>query len=179
MATALTEKEKAQIRELCAQGISRNEIARRLDRPRSTITGFTSKEGIKFSGAIPAAMAEAAAINVKERQVAARERRLRIIELEDEHQLAVLEGNELWTARRRTQGGAERWDEVPFIPADDSQKLASAAAANTAAFKNLAPLETDNSVNLSISVVDSLMENFRKQTGQTVPEATEDESGDK
>lgn len=174
----LTKQEQDQIRSMCDEGVSRNEIARRLGRPRSTVTDFTSREGIKFSGKIPAAMAEAAAINVKERQVAARERRLRIIELEDEQQLSVLEGNALWTARVRTQGGGERWDEVPFIPADDAQKLASAAAANSSAFKNLAPLETDNNVNVSVSVVDALMENFKSQAGQTATEAVEDESGD-
>ncbi|GAA1051392.1 MULTISPECIES: helix-turn-helix domain-containing protein [Bacillati] len=153
----LTKQEQAQIRSMCDEGVSRNEIARRLDRSRSTITSFCSRHGIKFDGTIPEAMAKAAAINVKERQVAARERRLEIMELEDERQLRVLKGQSIWTTRVKTSGGGERWDEVTFIPADDAQRNATAAAAHTSAFKNLAPLEVEVGLQEASSMLDKVI----------------------
>lgn len=149
---------RTQVEDLARQGVSRNKIAEQLGISASSVYHIATKAGIRFNGAIPAAMVEARAINVKERQVAARDRKLLIDELMDARVLAALQGNGQWVTRVKTSGGGERFEEVDFIPPDDARNIASTAAALASAFRGLAPLETEAATDAGKSVLDKLIE---------------------
>lgn len=174
----LTEAEKKKIRTLHATGMSRNKIAKQLGRPFSTVSNFCVREGLTFDGTLPAAMIEARAISVKDRQVAARERKLLLDELYDARVLANLRDGTPWVTRQKTQGGGEQFVEVPIIPSDDYRNSTSAAASNASAFRSYAPLETGMDTAAAESVVDSLLTGFRT-VYNAVKKPVEDESGDK
>ena len=152
---------RTQVEDLARQGVSRNKIAEQLGISASSVYHIATKAGIRFNGAIPAAMVEARAINVKERQVAARERHYSILEHEQAQVLDVYEKRAKWTTRVKTSGGGERFEEVGFIPVEDKRNAASAFASHLSTIKNLAPLDTENTTAAADSVVDSLLAGFQ------------------
>jgi hypothetical protein len=127
-------------------------------RSAGAVSKTVAAAGLKFEGERPAALVEAAAINVKERQVAARDRKLLIDELMDARVIAVLTGQAKWETRVKTQGGGEHFQQVDFIPPDDARNHASSAAALASAFKGYAPLETEAATEAGKSVLDKLIE---------------------
>jgi hypothetical protein len=149
---------RAQILDLARKGVSRNQIAKATGVGAGTISKIVWEAGIRFNGTLPAAMVEARAINVKERQVAARDRKLLIDELMDARVLKVLKGDGTWQTRVKTQGGGERFETVDFIPPDDARNVASSAAALASAFRGYAPLETEAATEAGKSVLDKLIE---------------------
>lgn len=156
----MSAKDKAQILDLARTGLSRAKIAKQVGWSLNTVATLCRKEGLPSNVTLPVAFVEARALSIKERQVAARERRLRIMELEDAAQLDVLEGRKQWHTRVKTQGGGERFETVDFIPPDDSRNNASAAASHTSAFKNLAPLEVEVGIQEAKSMLDKVIENL-------------------
>lgn len=158
--TPLTPAEKKRILALAKQGMSRNKIAKTVGRSNATVSRLCASAGLSSAVTLPVAFVEARALSILERQVAARERRLRIMELEDQRQLDVLEGRTMWTTRVKTQGGGEQFEKVDFIPPDDSRNNSSAAASHTSAFKNLAPLEVAVGLTEAKSMLDKVIENL-------------------
>lgn len=156
----MSAKDKAQILRLARQGMSRAKIAAQVGWALTTVAKLCRDEGLPSNVTLPVEFVEARALSIKERQVAARERRLRIMELEELQELAVLEGHAKWTTRVKTQGGGERFETVDFIPPDDKRNNASAAASHTSAFKNLAPLEVEVGIQEAKSMLDKLVENL-------------------
>lgn len=154
----LTQAEKDTIIRLHGEGKSQRQIIKATGRSAGAVSQTVADAGLKFEGARPAALVEAHAINVKERQVAARDRKLLIDELMDARVIAVLTGQARWETRIKTQGGGERFEEVNFIPPDDARNHASAAAALASAFKGYAPLETEAATEAGKSVLDKLIE---------------------
>ena len=130
---------------------------------------FCQREGLVFEGTLPAAMIEARAISIKDRQVAARERKLLLDELYDSRVLANLRDGTPWVTRQKTQGGGEDFVEVQVIPSDDYRNSTSAAASNASAFRSYAPLETGVDTAAAESVVDTLIGGFKTlyQAGKT------------
>lgn len=158
--------------------MSQNKISKQVGRAFSTVQGFCAREGLVFDGTLPAAMVEARALSVKERQVAARERKLRIDELHDAKVLDVMEGRTTWLTRQKTQGGGEKFTELDSIPEDDFRNATSAAASNASAFRSYAPLETGLEITAAESVVDSLLDGFKTLYKAATKEPAGDESGD-
>ena len=156
--TPLTQAEKDTIIRLHGEGKSQRQIKEATGRSAGSVSSVVAAAGLKFEGERPRALVEAAAIIVKERQVAARDRKLLIDELMDARALAVLTGQGKWVTRVKTQGGGERFEEVDFIPSDDARNLASSAAALSSAFKGYAPLETEAATEAGKSVLDKLIE---------------------
>lgn len=156
--TPTSAAEKARILELARQGRSRASIAKEVGRGLSTVAKICRDNNMEPAVVLSAPFVEARALSIKERQVAARERRLRIMELEDARQLDVLEGRAQWTTRVKTRGGGERFETVDFIPPDDSRNNSSTAASHSSAFRNLAPLETEQATERAKSVLDKLIE---------------------
>ncbi len=157
----LTVAEKARIIELARSGMSRNAIAREVGRAASSVSNVCLAAGIPSDAVLPAAFVQARALSVKERQVAARERKLLIDELHDARVLATLRDGKPWTTRQKTTGGGERFVEVSFIPADDFHNIASASASIASAFRSYAPLETGGDIAAAESVVDAFMDGIR------------------
>jgi hypothetical protein len=157
-ARPVTPEDQNQIRTLHAAGTSRNQIARQLNRRPSVISEWAKKMGLEFDGTLPANMISARAVNVKQRQVEARERKLLIEELYDARVMANLRDGKPWVTRQKTQGGGEQFVEVALIPGDDYRNAASASASLASAFKSYAPLETEATTEAGKSVLDRLIE---------------------
>lgn len=66
--TPLTDEEKDRIRELHAQGMSRNAIARDIGRALATITNFCQREGLSFDRTNQEAAARARVVDAKTRR---------------------------------------------------------------------------------------------------------------
>jgi hypothetical protein len=116
-------------------------------------------------------MVEARAINVKERQVAARDRKLLIDELMDARVLKVLTGDGTWQTRVKTSGGGERFETVDFIPPDDARNVTASGESLSRAMKNLAPLETEAGLVQATSMLDNVI-NSLGLGGEVDDEAT-------
>lgn len=169
---------KARILELANAGWSRSRIAKEVGFSLTTVAKHCRDEGLISLETLPVAFVEARALSVKERQVAARERKLAIDELYDATVLATLRDGKPWKTRQKTKGGAERFTELDMIPADDYRNAASAGASMASAFRSYAPLETGADVVAAESVVDSLMDGFKTLYRQaTKTEPVGDESG--
>jgi hypothetical protein len=160
-ARPFTLEDQKQLRTLHQAGTSRNQIAKQLNRRPSVISEWAKKMGLEFDGTLPANMISARAVNVKQRQVEARERKLLIDELMDARVLKVLNGDGVWVTRVKTQGGGERFEETDFIPSDDYRNHTSSSASLASAFKSYAPLETNDNVAAAESVVDNLIQGFQ------------------
>lgn len=169
---------KARILVLAREGMSRSKIAKEVGYSLTTVANYCRNEGLTSAETLPVAFVEARALSIKERQVAARERKFLIDELADAKVLATLQGEEKWTTRLKTKGGAERFTEVDFIPADDFRNATSSGAALASSIKSLAPLETGADVTAAESVVDSLMDGFKTLYRNATQKDTEVESGD-
>jgi hypothetical protein len=157
-ARPFTPEDQKQLRTLHAAGTSRNQIAKQLNRRPSVISEWAKKMGLEFDGVLPANMISARAVNVKQRQVEARERKLLIDELMDARVLKVLNGDGVWVTRVKTQGGGERFEEINFVPSDDYRNHTSSSASLASAFKSYAPLETEATTEAGKSVLDRLIE---------------------
>lgn len=156
----LTEADKKKIRAWNAEGVSRNEIGRRLGRAQSTVSMFCKREGLVFEGTLPAAMLKARALSVTERQVLARERRLTISELHDAKIIDAMQGRQKWVTRQKTQGGGEQFTELDWIPEDDFRNATSAEASNASAFRSYAPLEIETGIQEAKSMLDKVIESL-------------------
>ena len=156
----LTAAEKARILDLARQGRTRSSIAKEVGRALTTVARICRENDMTPAVVLSAPFVEARALSIKERQVAARERRLRIMELEDARQLDVLEGRATWRTRVKTQGGGEYFETVDFIPPDDARNNSSTAASHSSAFRNLAPLEVEVGIQEAKSMLDKVIESL-------------------
>lgn len=154
----LTQAEKDTIIRLHGEGKSQRQIIKATGRSAGAVSQTVADAGLKFEGARPAALVEAHAINVKERQVAARDTKLEAERLVTAKFLEAMTGTGTWMTRVRTQGGGEQFEEVNFVPVDDIRQYASALAALASAFKGFAPLETEAATEAGKSVLDKLIE---------------------
>lgn len=156
----MTDADKAEILRLARQGKSRSAIAKQVGWALTTVARLCRENDVEPAVTLAAPFVEARALSIKERQVAARERRLRIMELEDARQLDVLEGKAQWTTRVKTSGGGEKFETVNFIPPDDARNNSSTAASHSSAFRNLAPLEVEVGIQEAKSMLDKVIENL-------------------
>lgn len=173
----MSDADKARILELAEQGMSRAKIAKEVGFALTTVARYCRENGLTSEVTLPVAFVEARALSIKERQVAARERKFLIDELADAKVLATLQGEGKWTTRLKMKGGAERFTEVDFIPPDDFRNATSSGAALASSIKSLAPLETGTDVAAAESVVDSLMDGFKALYRNATKKDTE-EGGD-
>ena len=154
----LTQAEKDTIIRLHGEGKSQRQIKEATGRSAGSVSSVVAAAGLKFEGERPRALVEAAAINVKERQVRARDTKLDAEQLFTAKFLEAVTGQGKWMTRVKTQGGGERFEEVDFVPVDDFRQYAAALAAIASAFKGFAPLETEAATEAGKSVLDKLIE---------------------
>jgi transposase len=151
----LTESEKQQIRDLHAEGLSRNEIAKRVGRAAGTVTAFCQREGLVFPQPERVAQVEAAAVSVKARSLAAHERQLRIIEHQQGKLLAHYEDGESWRTKMRGEMGSEHTVSLDYIPPEDERNMTSAISNSAMTLSKLAPTD-DAGREAAVSVVEAL-----------------------
>lgn len=154
----MTDADKAEILRLARQGKSRSAIAKQVGWALTTVARLCRDNDVEPAVTLAAPFVKARALSVKERQVAARERKLELDELYDARVMANLRDGVPWVTRKKTQGGGEEFVEVPFIPGDDYRNATSAAASNASAFRSYAPLETEQATERAKSILDKLIE---------------------
>jgi transposase len=151
----LTESEKQQIRDLHAEGLSRNEIAKRVGRAAGTVTAFCQREGLTFPQVERAAQVEAAALSAKQRTLAAHERQLRIVEHQQAKLLRHYDDGEEWRTKLKGKAGAERVASLDFIPPEDERNTTGAISNSVMALSKLAPTD-DAGREAAVSIVEAL-----------------------
>lgn len=150
----LTRAEKQRIRDLHAEGLSRNAIAKDLGRSAGAVSAFCQNEGLTFPSSVKAQFVEAAALSVKERAAKAHERQLEILELLQTQFIAGMRGTE-WRTKLKGAGGSEYTTTLDFVPSTDKRDEQSAIASATSSLKNLAPTD-ETGRDAAISVVEAL-----------------------
>jgi hypothetical protein len=133
----ITDADRDRVRELHAEGKTRNEIARALGRAPSTVTGIAHALGLSFDRAKTAAATHA-------RQVDNRARRTEIVaRLYDraEQILGRLEA-ERYTFTATTVNGIES-KTLDHVPAPDEKALASAMSTHLGAAARLEQVDAD------------------------------------
>lgn len=136
----LTRAEKQRIRDLHAEGLSRNAIAKDLGRSAGAVSAFCQNEGLTFPSSVKAQFVEAAEMSVRERAAAAHAKQLTVVHilLDD-----FIDGsrNREWKTKLKGAGGSEHEATLDFIPSTDKRDEMSAIKSATAALKDLAPTE--------------------------------------
>ncbi len=133
----ITDADRTRVRELHAEGKSRNEIARALGRAPSTVTGIAGALGLSFDRSATAAATHA-------RQVDNRARRTEIVgRLYDraEQILGRLEADQ-YTFTATTVNGIET-KTLDHVPAPDEKALASAMSTHLGAAARLEQVDAD------------------------------------
>lgn len=133
----ITDADRGQVRELHAQGKTRNDIARTIGRSPSTVTGIAHVLGLSFDRSATAAATHA-------RQVDNRARRTEIVgRLYDraEQILGRLEA-ERYTFTATTVNGIES-KVLDHVPAPDEKALASAMSSHLGAAARLEQVDAD------------------------------------
>ncbi|WP_202919336.1 helix-turn-helix domain-containing protein [Saccharothrix deserti] len=133
----VTDADRARVRELHAEGKTRNDIARAINRSSSTVTGIARELGLSFDRSKTAAATAA-------RQIDNRSRRTEIVGRlygRVEHLLARLEADRyVFTAT--TINGIES-KTLDHVPAPDEKALASALSTHLSAASRLEQVDAD------------------------------------
>ena len=133
----VTDADRARVRELHAEGKTRNDIARAIGRSSSTVTGIARELGLSFDRSSTAAATAA-------RQIDNRARRTEIVGRlygRAEHLLARLEADRyVFTAT--TINGIES-KTLDHVPAPDEKALASALSTHLSAAGRLEAVDAD------------------------------------
>lgn len=168
-ARPITDKDRAAVRRLHAEGKSRNEIARELNRSPSTVSKLAREEGLTFDRAAEVATATA----VRKADLDAR-RTAMAETLQDvaEREIAKMTQPHLyfeWGGKDHEYD--ERWQDEP-TPADRRTMMATASAALDRSLK-LVPLRSDpaqQSVSMLGNLMAGLARDYAARHG-TAPEA--------
>lgn len=150
----LSDAEKQSIRDLHAEGLSRNVIARRVGRSTGAVSAFCQREGLTFPSLERVAQVEAAALSMKERGIAAHEREMLILEFFQEQLIAGFRSKR-WRTLLKGAGGSEHEAELGFVPPADWRNAQNAITSASLALKNLAPVD-DAGRTAAVSVIESL-----------------------
>jgi hypothetical protein len=153
-AKPLTDAEKARIRQMHADGATRNAIRDALGRSSGAITNFCQREGLTFPHPQKEQAVHARELSVRERTVAAHERQLEILELWQTKMLGGLKGQG-WDTKLKGAGGSEQTARLEFLPPDDFKNAQTALTSATSAIKNLTPAG-DAEKEEALSVVEQL-----------------------
>ncbi|SDD86385.1 helix-turn-helix domain-containing protein [Actinokineospora iranica] len=133
----ITVADRARVRELHAEGKTRNDIARAINRSPSTVTGIARSLGLSFDRSATAAATTA-------RQIDNRARRAEIVGRlygRAEHLLARLEAP-AYTFTATTINGIESTS-LDHVPAPDEKALASALSTHLSAAGRLEAVDAD------------------------------------
>lgn len=171
----LTARERQAIFDLHAEGLSRNEIARRTGRNTQTVSKTCAAAGLTFDRGKAAAMIEA-------RKVDLRAARVRLIERAYERASSIFDRLEAPTfeAVLRAAQGAEQVAVLTFVPTRDERDLADAISRHLAAAANTAKIDNDNGASEARSMLAgveaALKSQFQAKTS-TAPPVDGDEPG--
>ena len=141
-APPLSAEDKAKIEQMYQEGASCSAIARAVGRHSSTVSNHCAKQGWKFPSPKREALVKAEQLSIKERTLAAHQRQLRILELEQARVLDHLEGRKPWPTKIRGDRGAEYIVPQEEILSEDWRNVNTALANSSQTLKHLAPLET-------------------------------------
>jgi ParB-like chromosome segregation protein Spo0J len=151
----LSDAEKQSIRDLHAEGLSRNAIAKRVGRSPAAVTALCKREGLAFPAETNTALVAARAVSAKERTLAAHERQLRIVEHQQAKLLRHYDDHEQWKTKIKGKAGAERLIDLDFIPPEDERNTTGAISNSIMALSKLAPTE-DAGREAAVSIVEAL-----------------------
>lgn len=133
----VTDTDRVRVRELHAEGKSRNDIARAIRRSASTVTGIARELGLSFDRSATAAATQA-------RQIDNRARRTEIVGRlygRAEHLLVRLEAP-VYTFTATTINGIES-KTLDHVPAPDEKALATALSTHLSAAGRLEQVDAD------------------------------------
>lgn len=149
----VTDETRQQVRELHAEGLGRNEIARRLDRSPRTISVLCAELGLTFDRTATAVATEARKIDAKARRLALIERAY----TRAEHLFARLEAADqdgfTYTA---TSGAGIQTVRLDHVPGIEEKALAGSISQYLSTAARLEAIDADSGVEAAQSMLGSL-----------------------
>ncbi|MBP5883164.1 helix-turn-helix domain-containing protein [Streptomyces scabiei] len=150
----VTDEEHAEIRRLHAQGVGRNEIARRIGRGPRTVSEYCKREGLSFDRTATAAATEAKKIDAKARRAALIDRAYtRAERIFDRLEADVVDGYKFTST---TVNGIET-ERLDHVPAPEERSLATAVGQYLTQAAKLEALDSDGGVEDAESMLGKLM----------------------
>jgi hypothetical protein len=168
---ALSDTDKQYIREAYGRGESHRDIAAHLDRPKSTVGRWMSRNGMRYDSTNQKAAIEKNVLTAQQRISNLRLEVIGIAE-HDAHEIReVQQGRKQWKTVLRATAGAEEVRELDFIPPNDKRSNASSLASHAGTIARLAPKEDGNQTAEVDSVMDKLINGLQKAfNGEGEPE---------
>ena len=160
--TALTDTDKAYIREAHARGESHRDIAAHLGRAKSTIGRYMADNGMRYDSTNQKAAIEKNVLTAQERISNLRLGVIGIAEHETEAVLRVYRGETGWKTVLKTVGGGEQTTELDFIPPQDKRANANSLASHAGTIARLAPKDDNTQTAEVDSVMDKLINGLQK-----------------
>ena len=151
---ALSDTDKAYIRQAYERGESHRDIAAHLDRPKSTVGRWMSRNGMRYDSTNQKAAIEKNVLTAQERISNLRLEVIGIAEHDAAEIREVQQGRKQWKTVLRAMAGAEEVRSLDFIPPNDKRSNASSLASHAGTIARLAPKEDGN----QSAEVDSVME---------------------
>lgn len=140
-----------ELKSLHGQSLSLNEIARRMDRPPSTIHGRAKRLGLTFdrSQVETANIARSVDAKARRQELASR------LYARGHKVLDRLDGD-TFQAKMKGEYGKEKIRALPFVPSDDERQMAAAAGQYLAAAVKLEAIDSDSGVADAVSMLGKL-----------------------
>lgn len=155
----VTNAEKARILELHATGMSRNDICRETGRAAATVTKTVRDAGRSFDRTATKAATEAKKADAASLRAQAQLVELEILRHEQTHVRSVQTKQARHKTIVRSDIGEMAYD-FDFIPSRDMQQLANARSSSAQIIRNLAALDTDQSMEAAKSLAVAMAEKF-------------------
>ncbi|WIV32222.1 helix-turn-helix domain-containing protein [Paenarthrobacter sp. R1] len=154
---ALSDADKAYIKEAYERGDSHRDIAAHLNKAKSTVGQWMTRNGMRYDSTDQKAAIEKNVLSAQERISALRLDVIGIAEHDAAEIREVQRGNKTWKTVLRSTGGGEDVAELDFIPPNDKRSNASSLASHAGTIARLAPKEDGNQTAEVDSVMDKLI----------------------
>ena len=155
--SALTDADKAYIREAYKRQESHRDIAAHLGKPKSTVGQWMTRNGMRYDSTNQQAAIEKNVLTAQERISALRLEVIGIAEHDASEIREVQQGRKAWRTVLRGMAGAEETRTLDFIPPNDKRANASSLASHAGTIARLAPKEDGNQTAEVDSVLDKLI----------------------
>lgn len=149
----VTDEERAEIRRLHAEGVGRNEIARRIGRGPRTVSEFCEKEGLSFDRTATAVATQAKVIDAKARRTAIIQRLYARVEATLDRLDKAADGGFKYTT---STGQGIDTISLDHVPGQEEKAFAAAIGQYLNQATRLEALDTNNGVDEGISLLGQL-----------------------
>lgn len=154
-----TQAEEKRIRELHADGMSRNKIAVEMGMSAGRVSGICRTLDLRFNPTAKGLATQARSLEMKQRRLNAHEREMTILEYEQERILAFYRDKQPFRTILKGAGGAEYEANLDFIPPEQTRAMHQSRSAIILNLSKLTPIENEGA-NTVANMLSSLATKF-------------------